>query len=209
MASARLIAFRKRDSSNSSMFQLSTSIEGLLPCLPVRSGSRQIPQGGAMLLGLSSKSFGWNASDFVRTQYFSSAEREEVALSALTDEYDTNGYNERFRTVVQGSVCVLGRTSKQCEGFYTYLVGKADGGGSVGKVDCNIGGATVSCSEAAALIRYFPTTSSEFLFSAIAEDLVTLNGQRITEKMGSFPLINEDVCTVGARVFVFLLPMDK
>jgi hypothetical protein len=210
MASTRITAFRKRDYVASDNPGQSPNDEGLHTCMPVKAGAKQVPSGGAMLLGVSSISFGWNVTDYIASQYFDSSEREETATSALTDEYDSDGYNERFRTVIQGTICVIGRSSKVAERFHSTLVGDVEIGGSVGKLDCNIGGTMRSCSEAAALIRYFPTTSSSFQFSTIAEDdLVTLNGQRITTSMGSFPLFNEDVCTVGARVFVFLLPMDK
>jgi hypothetical protein len=89
-------------------------------------------------------------------------------------------------------------------------LGKIQIGAGVGVIDCNIGGAPLSCSETAATIRYAPTTAGDFQFTALNDDdIVTLNGKRITPGMGSFPLFNEDICTVGARVFVFLLPFDR
>lgn len=210
MVSSRINAFRKQTFAASDLLRPVLNDERLYTCMPVKLGARQLPSGGAMLLGVSSLSFGWSVAEYISSQYFESSEREEAATSSLTDEYDSNGYNESFRTVIQGTICVIGRSSKQSERFHSTMIGNVEIGGSVGKLDCNIGGTMKTCSDEAALIRYFPTTSSSFQFSAISEDdLVTLNGQRITASMGSFPLFNEDICTVGARVFVFLLPMDK
>jgi hypothetical protein len=83
-------------------------------------------------------------------------------------------------------------------------------GGTIGDIDCNIGGAPNSCSESAAMIQHLPTAASEFqLLANNDDDVVTLNGKRISVGMGSFPLFNEDICTVGSRVFVFLMPASS
>jgi hypothetical protein len=77
-------------------------------------------------------------------------------------------------------------------------------GGTIGDIDCNIGGAPNSCSESAAVIQHLPTAASEFqLLASNDDDVVTLNGKRISVGMGSFPLFNEDICTVGSRASSF------
>jgi hypothetical protein len=82
-------------------------------------------------------------------------------------------------------------------------------GGAIGSIDCHIGGNPNACSENAAYIRYFPTASAYFQICALSDnDSVTMNGRRIAPNMGFFPLFNEDVVTVGPRVFVVLLPSD-
>ena len=105
----------------------------------------------------------------------------------------------------------MGRTGKALEKICQSIgFGSLPLGGPVGKVDCHIGGVAGSCSETAGVIQYLPSQVSDFQFRAgnSCADVVTVNGKRITSAMGSFPLFNEDVCTVGARVFVFLLPSD-
>lgn len=163
-----------------------------------------------MLLGLSASLFAWTVPSFVSTCDFDSIEQADAASSALDSEYKPEGVNERFRTVVQGSVCVIGRTSLRLERASESLgLGVPRLGGTVGEIDCNIGGESVSCSETAAVIQKSSSGGSDFQFcSTNNTDMVTLNGQRVKAEMGGFPLFNEDVCTVGSRVFVFLLPMD-
>eukprot|EP00978_Attheya_sp_CCMP212_P011899 scaffold29586_cov48-Attheya_sp.AAC.2 len=107
-----------------------------------------------------------------------------------------------------GSLCVLGRVSVDLEKASKLLgLGAIPLGGTAADVDCNIGGTVGSCSEAAARIQYTPTSVCDFQISALNDsDIVTLNGERIQSNMGTFPLLGDDVCTVGSRVFVFLLP---
>jgi hypothetical protein len=76
---------------------------------------------------------------------------------------------------------------------------------SVDGVGCDISGPDNSCSEAAARIELHPTRHSKFqLLACNDDDIVTLNGQRIQSCNGAFPLNNQDILSVGARVFVFL-----
>ena len=161
-----------------------------------------------MLLGLSSALFGWDPEAYIAKRYYESESDASEAVKILADEYGSGGYNEKFRTLVQGPSCVIGSATAQTRRIYEELgLGPAPVGGAVGAIDCHIGGTPRSCGELAACIRYLSTTSGDFQFSSLSgDDIVTLNGQRITADMGSFPLFNEDICTVGCRVFVFLLP---
>ncbi|CAB9526907.1 expressed unknown protein [Seminavis robusta] len=178
----------------------------LRPCRKVSDSSTT--SGAAMLLGLSATLFGWDVELFCSNRVFDSPEQERDATSALAAEYSTDGSNESFRALMEGTLCVIGNASPLTRKAHKQLgLGKIQIGASVGEIDCNVGGAALTCSETAATIRYAPTSAGDFQFTALNDDdIVTLNGRRVTPGMGSFPLFNEDICTVGARVFLFLLP---
>jgi hypothetical protein len=186
--------------------------ECLRPCIPAKVAAHSsFPVGGAMLLGLSPCAFGFDLQDFVESSQLSAEQDVMAALQVLAVEYDDDGVNENFRSVVQGTVCVIGSAGKTTQQMYRSLgLGSVPLGGTVGKLDCHIGGVPGSCSERAACIRYAPTRTSLFQFSCLSDDdIVTLNGRRITQETGSFPLFSEDICSVGARVFAFVLPSEK
>lgn len=188
--------------------QSCASVANLRPCAPAVPLSLKPPSGGAVLMGLSSWLFGWDVDGFLDGQGFDHDHRKELVSRALQKEYDADGYNESFRTVLQGTVCVMGCASRRTERAWKSLgLGPLPLGGTVGELDCHIGGFAGSCSESAATIAFCPSGGSDFQFCANNEnDVVTLNGCQINFSMGSFPLFNEDICTVGSRVFVFLLP---
>jgi hypothetical protein len=173
------------------------------PCVPLPSKTDQM--GGAMLLGINPFLFGW----FVNKLYFGSDIERSNATPALTAEFGQDGLNQRFRSLVQGRTTVIGCASSRMKRVYASLgMGSPPLGGPIGTIDCNIGGNSKCCSETAACIRYVPTDTGDFQLSALSSDLITINGQKITPEMGTFPLFNEDICTIGSRVFVFLLPSD-
>ena len=181
------------------------------PCLPVSPTATPNRAGAAMLLGLSSVLFGWDVDVFVSSRVFDSKEQERDATTSLNAEFGSTGINESFRTLLQGALCVIGNASPATRKAHKSLgMGKIPIGGAVSCIDCHIGGTMLTCSEAAATIRYAPTSAGDFQFAALNDDdIVTLNGKRVTPGMGSFVLLNEDICTVGARAFVFLLPTDR
>ena len=75
----------------------------------------------------------------------------------------------------------------------------------VGDLDCNVGGPENYCSEMAAMVQYLQSRCGNFQFVAFNDnDIVTLNGQRMSTTAGPLPLRDRDVCSVGARVFVFI-----
>lgn len=209
-ASARMLAARgSRQSAVEANRPLPVPIEQR-PCAPMESVLASTPAGGAMLMGLSPLLFGWNIDVYLSTQYFDSSQDAERAMIALTNEYGINRYNDSFRTVMQGTVCVVGRASEKTERACDRLgLGSpVPLGATVGELDCNIGGILGSCGETAATIAFCPSAGTSFQFCANNDtDIVTLNGQRITASSGSYPLFSEDICTVGARVFVFLMPV--
>jgi hypothetical protein len=179
------------------------------PCIPRRKESEEPMSGGALLVGLDPSYFGWDIHSIVSTQYFGSDIERRNATTALTEEFGEDGLNQHFRSLVQGSTTVIGCASSRMKRVYTSLgMGSPPMGGPIGSIDCNTGGNSKCCSETAACIRYVPTETGDFQFSALSSDLITMNGQRITPEMGSFPLFNEDICTIGSRVFLFLLPSD-
>jgi hypothetical protein len=178
------------------------------PCVPLPSKTED-QMGGAMLLGLNPSLFGWNIDSIVNKQYFGSDIERSNATTALTAEFGQDGLNQHFRSLVQGRTTVIGCASSRMKRVYaSFGMGSPPIGGPIGTIDCNTGGNSKCCSETAACIRYVPTYTGDFQLSALSSDLITMNGQKITPEMGSFPLFNEDICTIGSRVFVFLLPSD-
>ena len=180
------------------------------PCVPQTEDSEDQMGGGALLVGIDPSLFGWSIDTIVSTQYFGSDSERRNATAALTEEFGEDGLNQQFRSLVQGSTTVIGCASSRMKRVYSSLgMGSPPMGGPIGTIDCNTGGNPKSCSETAACVRYVPTETGDFQLSALSADLITINGQRINPAMGSFPLFNEDICTIGSRVFVFLLPSDS
>jgi len=174
------------------------------PCLPWNRAFP--PLGGALLLGLNPSLFGWDLQEFVASHNSS-----PDVIQMLAVEYDDDGVNEKFKSTMQGTISILGRASDVTQQAYKNLgLGSLPVGGSAGKLDCHLGGVPGSCVENAACIRYSPKEGCDFWFSCLSDDsVVTLNGQRIGVSHGSLPLYDEDICSVGARVFVFLTAVDK
>ena len=199
---------------------ISSVDECLLPCIPCSNNvigtkgsknqfsNRQV--GGAMLVGLSASSLGWDLQSFVEESVDQLRSEQDImaALQLLAVEYD-DGVNDKFQTLIQGTVCIIGCASKLTQEMYNSLgLGSVPSGGSVGTLDCHIGGVPGSCSELAACIRYAPneSKSSLFLLSCLSShDVVTVNGEKITPEMGDVPLLHNDICSVGARVFALVV----
>lgn len=206
----RLIAARQLSYALTDVLNPAPVRSDFRPCAPVSSLTTPF-LGGAMLLGLSPSLFGWFPETCLASRYFEAEDDAKKAESTLAAQFGPKGDNESFRTLVQGTTTILGCASYRTQRVYTsFNLGPPPIGGAVGTIDCHIGGSPKFCGESAASIRYIPTQSGDFQFSALSDDdVVTMNGQRITPAMGSFPLFNEDICTVGPRVFVFLLPADS
>lgn len=203
----RILALREKRLNETSASANVRRVRGWSACIPVKSGGK-IPSGCAMLVGLKSSSFGWTVSSFLDSVKGDLGKPLSPALTdAMTKEYADEGFNNSFRTVMQTSVCTLGRADQYLEDASLALgLGPIEPGATAGHLECNIGGLTQSCSESAARIVYNPTETSDFQFHCIGSerDIVTLNGQRITASAGPYPLRNQDVCSVGSRVFLFL-----
>ena len=179
--------------------------DALRPCIPARPPRQYPPLGAAVLVGLNPSWFGWDIQDFVAAQ----GEGIDVmmTLQMLAVEYDDDGINERFHSVVQGSMTVLGRASDLTQKSYKSLgLGTVPLGGTIGNVDCHVGGLPGSCSEKAACIRYSPTGVSDFQMYCLSEsDVVTVNGRKIDPSSGGVPLRPDDICSVACRVFSFVV----
>mmetsp|Transcript_7518 Transcript_7518/g.15687 ORF Transcript_7518/g.15687 Transcript_7518/m.15687 type:complete len:1420 (-) Transcript_7518:2102-6361(-) len=181
----------------------SAAIEAARPSLPIRDSRGKSPLGAAMLAGLP-HSLGWSLEDFVETN----VEDEALAMTAvqvLAAEYDDGGVNEKFRSLMQGTICVLGRATERMARQFRELAGTSIVlGCGIGELDCHVGGIPGTCSSEAACIRY---TGGEYHLCCLSDqDVVTLNGQRISTGMEWVALGHNDVCSIGPRVFVFLLP---
>ena len=206
-ASVRILALRK-----SRIDQMSASdgkgdgTESV--CLPISLTLAEAnpPRGCAMLVGLSGENFGWDANYFLLSNQHTFGQPTSAFFSVLNEEYGYSGLNSSFCSVLLSSHCIIGRASIALEKASTDLgLGSCEVGSTVGDIDCNVGGVYGSCSDLAAEIAYVDTYTFQFR-ACNDEDVVTLNGRRITGNMGSFPLQNADICSVGARVFIFVLP---
>lgn len=186
---------------------LSAAEEYARPCIPVGATKRSCI-GGAVLVGLSASVADWDLQQFFEEQQHSFSEQDSMAaLQLLAVEYDEDGINEKFHCVIQGTLCMIGCAGKLTQEMYSALgLGSVPVGGTVGNLDCHIGGVLGSCSEEAACIQYDPNNVHFQLSCLSADDIVTLNGQRVTPESGRVPLFHDDICSVGARVFAFLLP---
>lgn len=202
-ASERIFAIRKKMGKNY------TPRIGNSLCIPVEDCNSGLPVGCAMLVGLSSSDCDWDMDALVQSTQLYLEEVPESFVPALRSEYNSDGMNFRFRTVMQGTSCLIGKASKKLEQASTAfgLLG-ADLGGTIADIDCNIGGIDGSCSEIAACISYSSSTCSFEFAACNDDDIVTLNGEQVKFSMGSFPLETEAICGVGSRVFMFVLPLS-
>ena len=169
--------------------------------------------GVAMLVGLVASQYGWTVESFLHKlkqhQISSSITRSQEEL--LQSEYGTNdngGINPLFQCVLQSLPCRLGRASSYMERASASMgLHGAELGGTVGHLDCNVGG--YNCSEIAACIN----TNYE-LSVLTPHDIITLNGRRLpynhhNKKQYQYPLSHKDIISIGSRVFVFILPKHK
>lgn len=182
------------------------SFKSLPTCVPLSSFAPSLlSQTSALLIGLSAAEFSWDPEDFISICRKSGASYGRECAARLAKEYGKAGTNVSFRSLLLSSPCLVGRATKASQKNYRALQIKYTLGMSVEGVGCNVAGPDYSCSEAAAKIELHPTQYSRFQFLACSdEDIVTLNGKRIQASMGPFPLRNNDICSVGARVFVFI-----
>jgi hypothetical protein len=199
-------AARAAGYSDSVPHATSPASEELRPCLPVESAGETQSAGCAILLGISPTSSGWDLQGFVESNQLESEHETITALQLLAVEYDEDGVNEKFTSIMQGTMCVIGCADQKTQQAYQSLgLGTVPLGGAVGRLDCHIGGVPGSCSEVSACIRYDPCSESDFKIACMADDdIVTVNGNRLSPDEGSVLLRNGDICSVGARVFSFI-----
>jgi len=161
-----------------------------------------LPTACAMLVGLGSDECAWRPEDFVDSIKFSVQIDDEFLLALIRSECSLN---TRFKTLVQGVPCFIGKASQLLEQAAATLgLFGIDVGGTIGVVDCNIGGIGGSCGEIASCISYSFRRKEFMFFSCTEHDIVTLNGMRLKSSMGQQAVKNGDVCSVGSRVFMFI-----
>ncbi|KAL9187620.1 hypothetical protein ACHAXT_005998 [Thalassiosira profunda] len=161
----------------------------------------------ALLMGLPPGEFGWEVEKFIAACATAGAANAAGSFATLSVEFGAAGANKSFRAMLLSKSCTLGRASKPSPINLSSSSVQAEStlGMPVGSLDCNVGGPEHSCSERAAKIEYLPSAHSNFQFMACNDDdIVTLNGQRVSAKSGPLPLKHRDICGVGARVFVFI-----
>lgn len=194
--SARLLASRQKETHNSSCC-----------CVPVSKSTTRFPVGCALLVGLSSIDCNWDQTSFQQSTQHLMTGNEDTLKFALDSEYGAGGMNMRFRTVIKGLPCFIGRASKELEDAASSLGFYGTGlGGTIGDVDCNIGGIDNSCSETAAILS-FSQTKNSFQFSACNNnDSISVNGSKISPSKGTVSIGHKAILSVGSRVFIFIAP---
>ena len=189
--------------------------QSLPVCIPLNAHAPlPAPRRCALLIGLQASDFSWQVMDFIAScQNIAIRNYLTVSSTELYGEYGISGLNMYFRTMILSSSCILGRASDKSEEKYSSVHAlsrlnanvESTMGMTVCDVDCDVNGPKRSCSSKAAEIMYMPSNESNFRLAACNDDdIVTINGQRIVARTGNFPLKNRDVCSVGARVFVFV-----
>ena len=168
-------------------------------------------RGYAMLIGLSASEFGWTIEKFMESCRDVSGQNTYALSLKLKNEFGPSGSNKSFCSFLLSPSCTIGcASSKSQNTFLSAVHVNSTLGMPAGNLQCNVGGSDFSCSEMAAKIQYSPSEHSNFQFMAFNnDDCVTLNGQRISAHVGALPLRDRDVCSVGARVFVFVENMDS
>jgi hypothetical protein len=183
-------------SISKSFLQSSMRLEMNVGHLTARESMR--PHNIAMLIGLRSKDFGWEMTKIIESFHCNGAQGSEALPKIIADQFGPDGENGSFYAFVLSSIYTLGRARPSADVNGTL-------GMPVGELDCDVGGPDKSCSEMAAKIQYLPFKCGNYQFMACNDDdIVTLNGRRISTTTGPLPLRHKDVCSVGARVFVFI-----
>jgi hypothetical protein len=163
-----------------------------------------LPRNGALLIGLSAAKFSWDPEKFISTCQSSGEPSAIECKGRLFKEYGRVGMNTSFRSLLLSCPCIIGQATKESQQIYSAVRINETQGMTVGSVGCNVAGPDHSCSPAAARIELCPTQDRFQFLACNDEDIVTLNGQRIQSSMGPFPLQNNDICSVGPRVFAFV-----
>jgi hypothetical protein len=164
------------------------------------------PHSIAMLIGLQASDFGWEMKKFIDSCNSVGVHSSSALPLIIADQFGANGANRSFYSFVLSSSFTMGRARKDPQNkFLPSADVNSTLGMPIGDLDCDVGGPYNSCSEMAAKIQYLPSKCGNFNFVACNDDdIVTLNGQRINTSTGPLPLRDKDVCSVGARVFVFI-----
>lgn len=186
---------------------MSNEFSKTLPtCIPLNKFvPSPLPHKSAMLIGLAGSKFSWDVKKFSTLSFDAVAAYAAANSSTLLTEFGEGGNNERFRAVMLSQSCTFGRASKESKKIHSSILMSDTLGMSVADLDCDVGGPEHSCSEMAARIERLPTKFGKFQIVACNDDdIVTLNGRRIIASMGPFPIRNRDICSIGARVFVFI-----
>ncbi len=176
-------------------------------CVSVGMTQDKVQPGCALLVGLSHADADWSVDDFFESIYDLLGPEKETFLPAMRSECSLS---LRFRSLLSGIPCFIGKASLTLEhavvslGFYG-----SELGGTIGRVDCNIGGIGWSCNEISVCVSYSMERKIFHLTVCDENDIVTLNGFRIKASMGNVVIRSGDVCNVGSRVFLFLLPSEE
>jgi len=206
-ASDKIVAAREIRMQGSSILSSLKSVGNNNICIPVHQHATKFPYGCLILVGLSADDFGFDVDNFFESARHMMPDEPLTSSNSLRNEYGSDGSNIAFRSVVHGAPCFIGRAGRDIEkavssiGFPTIEIG-----GSIGDIDCNIGGINGSCNEIAACISFSVSKESFQISACNNDDIVTLNGEQINSSMGCLPIRNEAICSVGCRVFMVVIP---
>jgi hypothetical protein len=181
-------------------------------CIPVSKTMKDFlfPSGRAMLVGLSPQDFGWDFESFLESsRQFSDNDLPHLSI-AFESEFGDGGINSRFCSVIQGFPCIIGKASKHLEeAALTLGLYGANVGGTIGEIDCNIGGIG-SCSEKAVVISG-TSESLDLLKVNICDSTgsIAVDGNILvptTTEMSSmiFTVGNKSIFSIGSRVFMLI-----
>lgn len=162
-------------------------------CQPVDKETLQSKVSGiALFFGIRAVDFDWK---------FNHSDRIDLK-NMITAEYGPNGYNEQFASILRSNECVFGLPSKEYLENGTNINLSMEIGGSIGDVDCAVGGPENSCSPCAARL----TRTGDFHIAPLNEkDTVSLNGTKLSFHSSPKIIRHGDVISIGPRVFVFIL----
>jgi len=148
--------------------------------------------GYAILIGIHGPSFAWSVDTFAKSlgNFLST---DDALISLLTQRLARKAEALSFKAILKGLSVTLG-SGNAAENQDCFM-------------NCDEGSGLATCSASAAKIEHAPSDYGSFqLLCCSDDDIVTVNARRITATMGPFPIKSGDVCSVGARVFLFSIP---
>jgi hypothetical protein len=151
--------------------------------------------GYAVLIDVDSITFGWAAKTFM-SPLGDQLKEDDTLITILAERLGQKQNPFQFRALMRGPSVTLGSgpASEDDDSF----------------VNCDEGFALQTCRASAARIEHAPSELGSFQLSCSNDDdIVTVNARRITAVMGPFPIKSGDICSVGARVFMFSIPKSK
>ena len=202
-ASERLSILNKRRRTR----QFSDTEGGYLKCQPI--GIKAIHSeisGIALFRGIYAMDFNWELGPVVTPL------TPEIK-SVIAAEYGPSGINGAFASVLKSTNCIFGQPSNEITAACNDLGLEIESGGSVGNIDCCVGGPYKSCSPSIARLFQQNILSDElgssetirtFYIEALNEtDTISVNGMKLLCDVSPTAIYDGDIIGIGPRVFLF------